>query len=220
MRPEWLLALLLCGFALPGMASEDPPRVEVVGRFQDRVVLLINGERHILSPGQRSPEGVVLKQVRDDGAMVEIAGQERFVRMGAVLRPSSADDRGAQSPRVDIYRDNRGMFNTVGSINGLPVPFLVDTGATNIAMNAAMARRLGIDYRLQGRQSWVQTASGVEPVYQVNLERVKVGEIELRNIAAVVLEGEQPARTLLGMSFLKRLEMINRGDRLTLRKNY
>jgi aspartyl protease family protein len=112
------------------------------------------------------------------------------------------------------------MFKTVGSINGLPVGFLVDTGATAVAMNADEARRLGIDFRVEGESTWVATASAVSRAFSVTLARVKVGDIELHNVGAIVLDGPQPRDVLLGMTFLQRLEMHNQGDHLTLRKKY
>jgi len=112
------------------------------------------------------------------------------------------------------------MYTTVGSINGLPVSFLVDTGATQVAMNAAQARRLGIDYRVTGSPAEVTTASGVERAWMVSLDSVKLGELEVRNVQAVVLDGAQPQTTLLGMSYLGRMKIINDGQLMTLQKKY
>jgi aspartyl protease family protein len=112
------------------------------------------------------------------------------------------------------------MYTTVGSIDGLPVPFLIDTGATQVAMNASQARRLGIDYHVTGNPAEVTTASGVARAWMVTLDSVKVGNLEVRNVSAVVLEGEQPKVTLLGMSYLGRMEITNSGRLMTLRQKY
>lgn len=205
---------------VPIWAEDDELSVEVAGRFKDRAVVRINGKQYVLNPGQRSPEGVKLIEARDDGALLEIDGVKREVRMGAVIRPLAAPGSAGGDTEVVVYRDISGMYNTVGSINGLAVPFLVDTGASSIAMNDAQARRLGIDYRVVGQKSWAETASGVVPSYQVMLSRVKLGSIELHNVQAIVIEGDQPSRALLGMSFLGRLQILNEGDRMTLRKKY
>jgi aspartyl protease family protein len=119
-----------------------------------------------------------------------------------------------------VWRSTSGMYTTVGSINGLPVPFLVDTGATQVALNSAQARRLGIDYRVTGTETSVTTASGVERAWRVNLDSVKVGDLELRNVGAVVIDGPQPETALLGMSYLGRLEITNSGQLMTLKKKY
>lgn len=218
----WLRqGLLLVLWLLTGNLFAADLSVEVVGHFRDRAVVRIDGQQYVLKPGQRSPEGVRLVEATESGATLEIQGEEQYVPMGSVMRPLGAGDaNGDAAAPVTVYRDARGMFTTVGVINGMPVPFLVDTGATTVAMNADQARRLGIDYRVNGRRGMVETASGVEPVYQVTLSRVKVGSIELHNIRAVVLEGRQPSRPLLGMSFLGRLSIVNEGDRMILRKKY
>jgi aspartyl protease family protein len=100
------------------------------------------------------------------------------------------------------------------------VDFLVDTGASAIAMNAAQARRLGIDYLVEGNSTFVTTASDVIRAYKVSLEVVRVGAIERRNVEALVMEGAQPDEVLLGMSFMGQLEISNQGNRLILRRRY
>ncbi|MEO5703027.1 MAG: retropepsin-like aspartic protease, partial [Gammaproteobacteria bacterium] len=95
---------------------------------------------------------------------------------------------------------------------------MVDTGATFIAMNAPQAKRLGIQYRMDGQPVMTNTASGTAMGYQVTLQRVRVGEIELRDIDAIVLEGNSPTEVLLGMSFLGRLEMQHSGQVMQLKR--
>ena len=193
------------------------PDIRVVGLFSDRAVVLIDGRRHILRPGETSPEGVKLISADSEVAVLEVEGRE--IRGGLDGRVS-ARKASPTSQAVQIMRDNSGMYTTVGSINGLPVAFIVDTGATQVAMNAAAARRLGIDYRVTGTPAAVTTASKVERAWVVTLDSVKVGAIQLRNVAGVVLEGAQPEQVLLGMSYLGRLEITNNGRLLTLRKKY
>jgi aspartyl protease family protein len=198
--------------------AEPPPSVHVVGLFKDRALVVIDGKRHLLRVGQRSPEGVELMSADSDQAQFRV-GEAILTRAldGRVGAPGKA----AQAePEVQIFRDTSGMYSTVGSINGLPVRFLVDTGATNIALNAAQARRLGIDYRVEGEPTWVSTASAVEQAYSVRLDQVRVGAIELRNVQAVVIDGPQPEEVLLGMSFLNRVHLRNEGAVMTLQKKF
>ena len=211
-----LLGILLLGFiSVPCQAIKD---IHVVALFKDRVVVMIDGKRRVLSSGEASPEGVRLVSADSAGAVFEYQG-ERLERQldgrvrAAVKQRDTGDD-------VLIFRDSAGMFKTVGSINGLPVKFLVDTGASLVAMNSAQARRLGIDYHVEGDLIYVSTASDVVPAYRVKLNIVKVGSIQLRNVSGVVLESAQPAEVLLGMTYLSRVEMINQGNRLILRRKY
>ena len=210
-----LVLLVLClGSAVTFVQAAD---VRVVGLFSGRAVLLVDGQQRLLKPGQTSPEGVTLISATSEEAVLLIDGQETTARLDGRV---SARKRTPEVKEVQVWRDTAGMYTTVGSINGLPVSFLVDTGATTVAMNANQARRLGIDYRVIGRQSGVTTASGVARAWMVTLNTVKVGDLELHNVAAVVLEGAYPATTLLGMSYLGRLEINNDGRLMTLRKKY
>ena len=210
-----LVLLVLCLWsAVTFVQAAD---VRVVGLFSGRAVLLVDGQQRLLKPGQTSPEGVTLISATSEEAVLLIDGQETTARLDGRV---SARKRTPEVKEVQVWRDTAGMYTTVGSINGLPVSFLVDTGATSVAMNANQARRLGIDYRVIGRQSGVTTASGVARAWMVTLNTVKVGDLELHNVAAVVLEGAYPATTLLGMSYLGRLEINNDGRLMTLRKKY
>jgi aspartyl protease family protein len=121
---------------------------------------------------------------------------------------------------VTIVRNAAGMYTTVGSINSLPVDFLVDTGASVIAMNAGHARRLGIDFRLSGQPTMVGTASGITQAYRVILDTVSVGEISARQVPAVVIDGAFPVQVLLGMSFLGQVEIQREGALMRLKKRH
>jgi aspartyl protease family protein len=191
--------------------------VRVVGLFADRAVLMVEGKQHLLAVGQSSPEGIKLMSASSDSAILLIDGKQVSARLDGRI---SAPTFSATSDEVQVWRNTTGMFTTVGSINGLPVSFLVDTGATQVAMNAAQARRLGIDYHVIGQPAEVTTASDIERAWLVVLDSVKVGELEVRNVPAVVLEGAQPKVTLLGMSYLGRMEITNNGRLMTLRKKY
>ena len=214
---RYLLSLLVLGFSLhqaPVLAAMD---VRVVGLFVDRAVLIVEGKQHLLKVGQTSPEGVKLVSANSDAAVLLIDGKRVTARLDSRVTASRSP---AAADEVQVWRNTTGMYTTVGSINGLPVSFLVDTGATQVAMNAAQARRLGVDYHVIGQPAEVTTASGVERAWLVMLDSVKVGELEVRNVPAVVLEGAQPKVPLLGMSYLGRMEISNDGRLMTLRKKY
>ncbi|MCU7882378.1 MAG: TIGR02281 family clan AA aspartic protease [Candidatus Thiodiazotropha sp. (ex Lucinoma aequizonata)] len=119
-----------------------------------------------------------------------------------------------------VWRDQAGAYSTVGTINGLTVNFLVDTGAIAVAMHANQAKRLGISYRLEGNLIYVSTANGTTPAYDVTLDRVQVGDITLRNIRGFVIDSNGPGRVLLGMSFLNRVKMEDQGSVLILEQRF
>jgi len=199
--------------AVPGHAAD----IIVVGLFPGKAVVRIDGERLVLSQGETSPQGVTLLEADSERAVFETDGQRREYQLGTHIGANYAAPGPGKKHR--IYRSSRQMFETGGFINGTSVHFLVDTGASSVAMNAGHARNIGVNYR-SGRRIGVSTANGVTSGYQVKLDRVKVGDIELTNVDAVVLEGASPPVILLGLSFLDRLHWSKADTVIELERKY
>lgn len=115
---------------------------------------------------------------------------------------------------VVLQRNRAGHYVADGEINGDRVVFLLDTGATQVALSTQLAHRLGLKL---GAAVTLQTAAGPAVGYQVRLASVRLASIEMRDVSALVSDGLDPDTVLLGMNFLKRLEMTQRDDRLILR---
>jgi len=192
-------------------------KVTVVGLFKDTAIVVIDGKRRLLRSGETSPEGVTLISADSAEAVLEIDGEQKVYGLGGQIGGTYARP---DAVTVRIWPTPNRMYAVVGSINGYPVDFIVDTGATLVSLSAREARRLGIDYRVVGTPGESSTASGIETVYIVNLSKVKVGDIELRNVRGAVHDGDFPPATLLGMSFLSRLNMRQDGQVLELTKKY
>ncbi len=193
------------------------PAVRVVGLFQDAAVVTIDGQRQMLRVGQPGRAGVELLAADSRSATLRIAGQTRTL---LIETDRSAPAAEPERQRVSIPRSAGGHYRVPGSINSQNVVFLVDTGATSVAMNSQLARRLGIDYRLRGTLIQATTASGQVPAYRVRLDRVKVGDIELTGVDGLVLEGGFPQDVLLGMSWLSRVRLEDRQSTLVLERRY
>ncbi len=116
---------------------------------------------------------------------------------------------------VVLQRNKFGHYVTSGTINGQPVTFMLDTGATGVAIPEAIARKLDIP---RGRPYRTQTANGISTSYAASLDSVAVGEIELRDVQAGIAPGLATNQILLGMTFLKHIEFTQRGDTLILRQ--
>lgn len=204
--------LLVLAWLLPVIAQATD--VSVAGLFKGKATLVINGGApHTLSVGQTSPEGVKLLAADSDTATVEIDGQRQTISLGeraAVI--STAAPAGAR--KVTLYPDSRGHFITEGSVNGIVMRFMVDSGATQVVIPASQARDAGIDY-LSGQLGITSTANGQISVYHVTLASVKVGDLELKKVPADIIETPMN-EALLGMSFLGRLRMERDGQHLTL----
>ena len=207
-----LSLVALAFFGMPALAAD----VTLVGLIGAKAIVVIDGGApRTLAPGQKTAEGVLLLGTEKDAASFEIDGKKRTLRMGQAY--SAAARAGREN--VTLSADARGHFVTMGSINGGSVRFLVDTGATMVALPASEAKRLGINY-LQGQRGQVQTANGVAVAYRVKLDTVRIGDIEVNNVDAVVSENDAMGVILLGMSFLNRMEMKRDGQSMTLTKRY
>lgn len=190
--------------------------IMVLGLFKNKAMVKIDGKQRILKVGKKSPEGVILISADSDVAIIHVDGKDQEFKLGSHVSTSFKQKKQAEATIMPV----NGMYTTVGSINGHPVNFLVDTGATWIAMNSHQARSLGINFRYIGKRAYVSTANGVVPVYRIHLNKVRVGEIELTNVEAGVLEGNSPTEVLLGNSFLNRVEMIRQGQVMLLRQKF
>jgi aspartyl protease family protein len=107
---------------------------------------------------------------------------------------------------VTLRADPHGGFQANPIINGHAVKAVVDTGATTVAISDDTARRLGVLPARGDYDVMVSTANGVTGGAQVMLREIKVGDVTVRNVEAIVLPGYGLDTTLLGMSFLKRLQ--------------
>lgn len=117
---------------------------------------------------------------------------------------------------VVLQRNVQGHYVADGGINGHPVVFLIDTGATDVAISEELANRLGLK---KTGGAFSRTANGVVAVWQSVLDHVSLGVIRVQRVRASVLPDMQPANhVLLGMSFLKQLELEQRDGSLTLRQ--
>ena len=190
--------------------------IMVLGLFKNKAIVKIDGKQRVLKKGKTSPEGVTLIYSDSDVATLNVNGKQSNFKLGHHVSSNFKQKRLAEAKIMSV----NGMYSTTGFINGHPVNFLVDTGASWIAMNVHQARSLGINFRYIGKRGAASTANGVVPVYQIVLDKVKVGEIELTNVAAGVLEGNSPTQVLLGNSFLNRVEMQRQGQVMLLKQKF
>jgi aspartyl protease family protein len=208
------IALIALGLLVSTRASAL--NVNVVGLFPNKALIQVErGALQTLSVGQRTRDGIVLVSVQHDGATFDIQG--RRVTLG--LGPARTQTSATAPDSVVVPADAWGHFVTDGQVNGLPIRFAVDTGATFVTLSASEASRLGLDYR-KGRQALMETANGDVSAYRVRLDTVSVGDITVNNVDAVITEGNTLPVALLGMSFLSRMTIKHEGAIMTLTKGY
>jgi aspartyl protease family protein len=206
-----------CLLLMSAFAQADT-QVNVVGLFNNKAVLIINnGKPQTLSAGQSSAEGVKLLSADSAKAVLEVEGKRKELGMGQAASVAGSADSAPGS--VVLYADSAGHYFTEGQVNGATLKFLVDTGATVIAMNSGDAKFAGIDYK-KGERVPMQTANGVVNAYHVVINTIKLGGVVMHQVDGVVQEGGSPPMVLLGMSALNRLDMKREGIALTLTKKY
>lgn len=205
-------------FSLPCLIGAGPANaadVSVVGLFPNKAVLVIDGGKpKTYSVGSKIGDGIRLVAANQSGATIEINGKRETIALGEHVNRIASTGRSS----VTLQADGSGHYVVQGQINGGSVRMLLDTGATLIAMPAADAVRLGINYK-SGQVRYMNTANGVVPAYQVKLNTVKIGDIEINQVDAVVQEQGLPF-ILLGMSFLNRTEMRRDGEKMVLTKRF
>jgi aspartyl protease family protein len=203
--------LLSCLLSVGAQAAD----VALVGLLPGKALVVVDGgKRQSLAVGERTTEGVRLTAIETGAAVFEVDGKQRRVRIGQSVVSAAS----AAHAATTLTADARGHFITDGSINGVPMRFLVDTGATFISLGAADARRARID-AAKGAPAMTMTANGAVRVWRVKLTSVKLGGITLADVDATVHEQDMPV-VLLGMSFLNRMEIRRDGQSMTLTQRY
>ncbi len=209
------VGLMLVFLALHAQADTQ---VNVVGLFSNKAVVTINGGApRSLTSGQ-TVDGVKLVSANSESATFMVEGKRQVLKMGQAA--SVAGNAGPENnDPVSLYADSAGHFLGNLTINGATLKYLVDTGATTVALNSGDAKFAKIDYE-KGEKALSSTANGLVTVYRVTLNTLKIGTIILNNVEAVVIEGGSPPVVLLGMSALNRLDMKRDNSIMTLTKKY
>jgi len=218
MNKKFNIVLIFSMFLFIAQTSFAIDKIVINGLFKDKAIVSIDGKQHLLRKGKASPEGVLLIESNSREAILEIDGEQKKYFLGTAIGNNFAPS--TEGKKIIIAPDASGMYNISGSINGSHVSFVVDTGATLVSMNSNIAKKLGIDYKIVGQESMSYTASGKDKIYIINLKKVRVGDIELHNVKGAVHEGNFPVITLLGMSFLGKLDMKREGRIMELEKKY
>jgi aspartyl protease family protein len=210
------LILIVIALGLGASALAYSP-IEAVGLFKDRAMIRVHGTEHYLRVGETSPEGVRLLSANAAEAVVVYEGQQHRLSLTDRVGGSFAE---TTKTTISIAPDAVGQYRIRGAINGQLVGFLIDTGASVVAMSEPQAAALGIDYKASAEVGKVVTAQGEAKSFFVDLDSVSVGGVEGYNVKAAVIEGSYPVEVLLGMSYLRQVEMNESAGVLTLTAKY
>jgi len=215
----WRVWLALVGvwltFAI--MPAHAAAPVEVVALFKDAAVLRGPGGQEMLRVGQTGKHsGVKLLAADTAKARIQYQGETHVL---ALSNHVSTAFKVRTQETVRISRDGLGQYRLRGSINDHFVNFLVDTGASVVAMSEAQAQSMGLDYR-EGQRGRVETAQGVTDAFFLPLSKVTIGGITLTDVQGTVIRGNHPTEVLLGMSFLGQVRMQDDAGVLTITAKY
>ncbi|MDB5814037.1 MAG: hypothetical protein JWN23_1154 [Rhodocyclales bacterium] len=193
--------------------------VALVGIFPGKAVLTIDGGApRILAPGQSSG-AIKLISIERDAAVIESAGKRERVLLGAQPFAVGGDNGGDGAVQsVTLVADPRGHFVVTGSVNGAPITFLVDTGASSVALTTQQAKTAGINY-MAGEHGYANTANGTVQTWRVMLDKVTINGLTLQNVEGTILPAESGV-ALLGMTFLNRLNMSREGNTMILKRRF
>lgn len=217
MRPLAAALPLLAALVLSAAPALAAPSVALQGMLGKSALLVINGGApRAVAPGQRV-QGVKVISTQGDQAVVEIEGQRLTLRVGeAPGKVQGSAPSAGRGNRIILTADSRGHFFTDGHINSRPIRFMVDTGASYVALSESMAQSLGLNYKNAQRVN-MATAGGTTQGWMMKLNQVRVNDVMVYNIDAVITPATMPA-ALLGNSFLNHFSMERHGSRMELNK--
>ena len=210
----WALAAVGVGLVLQAHAQS----VAMGGAMGSKALLIIDGGAPKAVAVGDTYRGVKVISVAVDQVVVERDGRRQTVLLGAAPVSVGGSGGGASGTKIVLSAGSGGHFVTQGTINGQAVRFMVDTGATSVAMGADDARRMGIAFE-HGERLYGNTANGVVAAYRVTLDSVRIQDVEVHNVEAAVLPQPMP-NILLGNSFLSRFQMQRDNDTMVLTKRY
>jgi aspartyl protease family protein len=207
------ISLLMLLVAVP--VGSQAANVKVIALFTDKALLQVDGEQKIVKKGEIF-KGVLLKSSSGRGAVVEIDGKTSRLDLNQSI---AGNFKKPDRTRMKIYPNSLGMYVVKGKINGQTTRFLVDTGATFVTLSGDKAAKLKIDLSDAARTT-AQTAASIVNVYQIQLNSVSIGGIQMREVEAMVIPGNQPFEVLLGNSFLRYTKMKKAGSVLEIEKRF
>ncbi len=206
---------LISLIALP--AAVCAQSVALAGILGSKALLVVDGAApRSLAVGESLGKVRVLSVGRED-AVVDVGGQQQRLRLGeAPVRLGSRQGAAEADTRLVLFADSRGHFVEQGQINGQSMRYMVDTGASTVAIGRTEAERLGLPF-LQGESIQMGTANGSTRGWRLRLDSVRIGGLEVRGVEAVVTPQPMPY-VLLGNSFLAEFRMTRQGDQMVLEK--
>jgi len=212
------IRFVAAGLLTAACALAQAQSVTLTGTIGSRAILIVNGGAPKTVAVGETFQGVKLLALQGEQATVEAEGKRVALRMDTPVSIGGGGSAGGGGTRIVLPASSGGHFMAQGAINGRTVNFMLDTGATTIALSAADAQRIGLDFS-KGQPVRMNTANGVSQGYRVQLASVRVGDVEVYDVEAIVSQQPMPY-ILLGNSFINRFSMRRDADQMVLEKRF
>ena len=210
----------LCALGLLlAAATASSQSVTLTGMVGIKALVIVDGSAPKIVAAGETFQGVKVISTQGDSAVLMVGGKRLNLRVGDA--PASVGEQAggkSSGSKIVLQAGDGGHFLAQGSINGKSVQFMVDTGATAVAMGSAEAKRMGIDYT-SGKPVRLNTANGQAVGYLLTLNSVRIGDVEVQNVEAIVSQQSMPY-VLLGNSFLTRFSMRRDNDQMVLERRF
>lgn len=218
-RAAWLPPVLLSAALACAVPAARAQSVSMTGSMGSKALLVVNGSAPKAVAAGDTFQGVKVVSVGGGQAVVEVGGKRMTVEIGgAPVAFKGAGGSGAGG-RIILAESGGGHYVTEGQINGGTVRFVVDTGATMVSLGRSDAERIGIKFQ-EGKPVWMSTANGPAQGWQITLDSVRIQEVTINGVEAVVMPQSMGGMVLLGNSFLSRFKLLREGQTLTLEKRF
>ena len=212
---------MVCGLLLSVQATLQAQTLVLAGILGNKALLIVDGGTPKSLAMGETYQGVRVISVGANQAIVERSGQRQSLTIGDVpiwLKDKTNNTANPKATRIVLTATSGGHFIANGSVNGRSVQLLVDSGASFVTISSAQAEQAGINFKA-GQATQLHTANGISLGWRIKLDSVRVGDVEVLAVDAVVTPQPMPF-LLLGNSFLSRFQMLRDGDQLTLNKRY
>ncbi len=218
-----IIFIAACAASTCATAQQATQSVALSGVMGSKALLVVDGGAPKALDVGEAYQGVKVLSVSGDQAVLEVkntgsTGTSRLtVRVGDAPVSQGARPGGSNASKIILPIGQGGHFFAQGWINNRPIKFMVDTGATTVAMGVSDAERMGIDYK-KGQMVQMGTANGVAQGWKVKVNTLKIGDIEVYDVDTIV--GPNMPFALLGNSFLSRFNMNKTFDQMVLEKRF
>jgi aspartyl protease family protein len=215
MNKIWFLAAII--LINSQVVRSETFRISLLGLFPDQAVVDINGKQYTLVTGQDTgPKGVKLISANSSKAVINVNGESKiFLFDDGIQTYSFAKQKVISVANTDLILlpiDN--VYITSGTINDSLVNFVIDENLPHVMMDRDTADRLSLDYSDGEKVNLVSADETEEQGAYITLDNVKIGNIDMYDVQAIVLESAKPGVVSLGTSFLDKLVLVNEGEAL------